>query len=312
VVGPLGAGVPGFPRLGYTQITVDGGSVLFPANVGASLNLSQEAVQEFQLSTVNFDVATGLTTSGSVNIVTPSGGNDFHGAGFFFFRDHNLAAYPGLRRDPSNPNPFFQRRQSGYKLGGPIKKERAFFFTNFERNDQRGVLSVQPRTPEFVSAGGIFPTPYRESQFTARFDWRLHPMHTLFARYTHDGNNSFAPNGAAGTSTSLPSNWSRLNNFVDQSLIALTSVLSPTVVNDLRFSYFFDSGSEAPGGPQDCPGCLGLGAPRILIPDANITLGNPRTLSFVARRYQLTEGLTWQRTGHRLRFGFNWEQTAFS
>ena len=79
-----------------------------------------------------------------------------------------------------------------------------------------------------------------------RFDWRLHPMHTVFARYTHDGNNSFAPNGAARTSTSLPSNWSRLNNFVDQSLIALTSVLSPTIVNDLRFSYFFDSGSEAP------------------------------------------------------------------
>src|SRR2546430_4464137 len=48
-------------------------------------------------------------------------------SGFYFYRDHNLSAYPGLSRDASNPDPFFQRQQVGFQLGGPIRKDRAFF-----------------------------------------------------------------------------------------------------------------------------------------------------------------------------------------
>jgi hypothetical protein len=73
------------------------------------------------------DLSASLTSNGSINIVTRSGGNAYHGSGFYFYRDHNLAAYPGLQRDTSNPDPFFQRRQFGYQLGGPIRKDRAFF-----------------------------------------------------------------------------------------------------------------------------------------------------------------------------------------
>ena len=60
------------------------------------MNFSQEVVQEFQLSSANFDLSTGITSVGAVNIVTRTGGNDFHGIGYFFFRDHNMSAYPGL------------------------------------------------------------------------------------------------------------------------------------------------------------------------------------------------------------------------
>jgi hypothetical protein len=150
----LGSGLISYPRIGYTRMTVDGASIMAIAAPGAAQTVSQEVVQEFQLSTVNMDLSTGLGSSGAINIVTRSGSNDIHGSGFFLYRDHNLAAYPGLRRDASNPDPFFQRQQFGYQLGGPIRKDRAFFFTSYERNDQRGVLSIQPRTPEFAAPRG--------------------------------------------------------------------------------------------------------------------------------------------------------------
>jgi len=306
----LGAGLQVIPRIGYTRVTVDGANINLIASIGASLQVSQEAVEEFQLSTVNFDPSTSLTSDGAINIVTRSGGNDFHGSGFYFYRDHNLAAYPGLSRDPSNPNPFFQRSQFGYHFGGPIRKDRAFFFNSFERNDQRGVLSIQPLSPDFKPLGGVFPSPYLDNQFDLRFDVRLNRNYNAFVRYTHDGNRAFAP--FDGSNNTLPSGWSRIKNWADQSIAGLTGVLSSRLVNDLRVSYFFISSPETPAADKDCPGCLGVGSARINIPDAGVMLGKARAISFVGRRYQLSEGLTWQRDNHRLRFGFDWEHAAYT
>jgi len=305
----LGSGLVFYPRIGYTRMTVDGASIMAIAAPGAAQTVSQEVVQEFQLSSVNMDLSTGLGSSGTVNIVTRSGGNAYHGSGFFFYRDHNLAAYPGLQRDASNPDPFFQRQQFGYQLGGPIRKDRAFFFTSYERNDQRGVLSIQPRTPEFAPLGGVFPTPFLGKLFNLRVDLRLPAGHTAFVRYTHDGNQSFGP---VDNATHLPSAWSRLTKWVDQSVVGLTSVLSPRLVNDLRFAYSFFSLPETPATAADCPGCLGIGAPRITIPDAGVQFGKARQISFVGRRYQLTDSFVWQKDSHRLRFGFDWEHTSTS
>jgi hypothetical protein len=305
----LGAGLQSLPRIGITRVTVDGGDTTLIGAVGAALQVSQEAVQEFQISTVNFDLATSLTTDGAINIVTRSGGNSFHGSAFYFYRDHNLAAYPGLQRDASNPNPFFQRKQFGYQVGGPIRKNRAFFFANYERNNQKGVISIQPRTPDFAPLGGIFPSPFLGNQFNARFDVSLNRNHNAFVRYTHDGNRLFGPND--NRNNSLPSGWSRIKNRADQSLVAFTSVLSSNLVNDLRLSYFYFYTSETPAGADDCPGCFGLSAPRINIADAGVAFGTARRISGPGRRYELTDSLMWQRGNHRLRFGFDWEHGAF-
>ncbi|HEU0007780.1 MAG TPA: carboxypeptidase regulatory-like domain-containing protein, partial [Terriglobia bacterium] len=310
IVPTLGAGFQGAPRIGYTRVSMDGASIMALSVQGTAMNASQDVVQEFQLSTVNMDLATSLTSSGSINIVTRSGGNAYHGSAFYFYRDNNLAAYPGLQRDPDNQDPFFQRQQFGYQFGGPIRKDRAFFFTSYERNDQRGVFSVQPNTPEFAPLGGIFPSPSIGNQFNMRLDARLHARHNAFIRYTHDGSRFFGPNDPRNTP--LPSSWSRATFWTDQSLAALTSVLSPRLVNDLRFSYFFFSGPEVPASAEDCPGCLGLGSPRINIPDAGVAFGDQRYFSFVGRRYQLTDSLAWQKGNHRLRFGFDWEHGSAS
>jgi hypothetical protein len=306
----LGTGLFTPPRIGNTRVTVDGASIVSAGTVGPQLQLSQEVVREFQISTVNFDLSTSLTSNGAINIVTRSGGNEFHGSGFYFYRDHNLAAYPGLGREPQDPDPFFRCSQFGYQIGGPIRRDRAFFFTSLERNDQQGVFSLQPLTPEFASLGGIFPSPYLGNQFNLRIDTRLNQKHNAFVRYTHDGNRALTPDGV--NVGSLPSAWSRLKNWVDQSIAGLTSVLSSGIVNDLRFSYFFASTPQTPAGAEDCPDCLGVGVPRVNIADAGVTFGQSRQVSSIKRRYQLTESLAWQRGSHSLRFGFDWEHATIS
>jgi hypothetical protein len=128
-------------------------------------------------------------------VVTRSGGNDLHGAGSYFFRDHNLAAYPALNHDLKNPDPFFQRRQFGFALGGPIRCDRAFFFVNWERNEQRGVVATTLRGDDFDHLSRITPSPYFGDQLSLRLDGRLSNTHTAFIRYSHDGVRAFGPPG---------------------------------------------------------------------------------------------------------------------
>jgi len=134
------------------------------------MGLSQEVVQEFQVSTVNFDLSTGIAASGAINVVTRSGANDLHGAAFYFFRDHKLAAYPALDRDPANPDPFFQRRQFGFAASGPIRRDRVFFFGNWERNEQRGVVDTNLVAPDFARLSRVTPSPVFGDQLSLRLD----------------------------------------------------------------------------------------------------------------------------------------------
>ncbi len=93
-----------------TRITVDGATIRDSVTGGTQQNFSQEIVQEFQVSSVNFDLSTALTAGGAVNVVTRSGSNKLHGSGFFFFRDHNISAYPALQRDPINSEAVLLRQ----------------------------------------------------------------------------------------------------------------------------------------------------------------------------------------------------------
>ncbi len=297
-------GAPGGTSGSTTRVTIDGASIMAPGYAGSKMAFSQEVVEEFQISTVNFDLSTGITLSGAVNVVTRSGGNDFHGTGFYFFRDHNLAAYPALNRDPANPDPFFQRRQFGGAAGGPIRRNRAFFFANWERNEQRGVSSTT-QIGDFASLSGITPTPAFDTQLSIRLDTRLSDKHTVFVRYSHDGNRAFGP--AATQNNAYPSNWFRTSAWADQSLLAVTSVFRPALVNDVRFSYFFVSSRTLPALQQDCAGCLGAGSPAINIPQAGLMLGQSQTVVGQGRRFELSDSVSVQHGSHRTHFGVDWE-----
>jgi hypothetical protein len=248
-------GAPG-SNVGGTRFTVDGGSVTSVGVGGSQMGLSQEVVQEFQVSTVNLDLSTGIADAGAINVVTRSGDNHFHGAGFYFFRDHKLAAYPALSRNPADPDPFFQRRQFGFALGGPIRRDRIFFFGNWERNEQRGVVDTNLAAPDFAQLSRVTPSPLFGDQASLRLDGRISDAQTVFIRHSHDGSRAVGPitfaSSAIGPTNGYPSTWSRQSAWADQSLLGLTSVMRPTLVNEFRFSYFFISSSIVPAGEGDC------------------------------------------------------------
>jgi hypothetical protein len=140
-----------------------------------------------------------------------------------------------------------------------------------------------------------------------RLDGRISAAHTVFVRHSHDGSRAFAPSPSTGNLAAYPSQWTRQVAWVDQSLLGLTSVFRPTLVNDLRFSYFFSSTSETAPQDRDCPGCIGIGAPAVNVPQARLFIGNSSSNYNAGRRFHLADIVTWQRATHRVRFGLEWE-----
>ena len=289
-----------------TRVTVDGGSVMQIGNGGAAMGFSQEVVQEFQVCLSNCDLATGMTANGAVNVATRSGGTEWHGSGFYFFRDHYLSAYPALTRDPTNSDPFFQRQQFGIAAGGPIAAKRLFIFATVERNDQRGVVSTELLTPEFAPLSRITPSPSDGDQLSARLDWPVTDRNSVFVRQSHEGGFSFAPSTViAAGQLAYPSAWTRQPDWADQSLLGWTSQFGTNRVNDLRFSYFFVSSAEQAPTNANCPGCLGIGAPSITV--ADLVMGTSTTTTVLGRRYELNDAVTWHLSSHNVQFGGDWE-----
>ncbi len=288
-----------------TNITIDGGNVRNPIEGNTGMNFSQEVVQEFQLTSANFDLATGITSVGSVNVVTRSGGNDFHGSAYWFFRDHNMSAYPALARSTLNPDPFFARRNPGFWLSGPIVKQRLFFFFNMETINQTQVFTFLPNVPSAASLTGNYPSPYKAKQISAKFDYVINANHRLFARYSHDGNNGFGPNGGAAP----PSNWLRNVNWSDQSVLGVTSTVRQNIVNDFRFSYQYWHNRNLFPDNATCAGCIGLLGPQISINGTNVNIGNTSnaTQGRDLRKFQFVDSVNWQKGRHGIKFGFDLE-----
>jgi Carboxypeptidase regulatory-like domain len=293
-----------------TAITVDGGNVRNPIEGGTGQNFSQEVVQEFQLSSTNFDLSTGITAFGAINIVSRSGSNDFHGAGYFYFRDHNMAAYPSLGRTAVTNDPFFARRQGGFSLGGPVKKDKLHFFFNLEYVNQFGVYVVQPDLTSVARFATVAPAPYTGKQLSGRVDYRYNDKHSLFLRYSHDGNRNSGPFTAA--IPTLPSNHVSNKNWADQYQLGVTSVISSRVVNDFRFSFQYWQNRNI---PAPCSGdlngfCAGAGGPEVFyLNSSNFALGNnfnsPQGRDL--RRFPLSDNVTWSLGSHRVKFGGEWE-----
>jgi len=152
------------------NITVDGGEVLDDAG-GARLTVSQDAVQEFQVNRSNYGADLGGASGASINIVTKSGTNSVHGSLFSYFRNDAMDAQdpfaftqalaPGAAFNPLAPDSLgaptknsLKRYQFGGAAGGPIKKEKTFFFVAFEGL----VQDTQNAVPILTNTGIFRPT----------------------------------------------------------------------------------------------------------------------------------------------------------
>ena len=290
-----------------TRLTIDGGNIVDPVTGSAAQNFSVETVQEFQISSFNFDLSTGVTSVGAVNIVSRMGGNDYHGSAFAYYRDNNMAAYPTLNRIASNPDPFFRRLQAGFTLGGPIVKDKLVFFTNLERlNQSTNYSTIHTGSPVFSQFDTLTSSPYKGWLYNGRLDYTINSKNTAFLRYSSDNNSVVAPE----TQNTLPSNWRHNVNKVYQAQAGWTSTITPTLVNQLSFNWQYIGNDSLIPSDSECPGCLGLAGPQVRVNNSSFRIGNNIDAPQNRRlfRYETNDNLTWTRGRHIVQTGINWEK----
>src|SRR5271169_5648311 len=192
-------------RFGRTaRIEVDGVDVSDELVGSTTMNIPASGIQEFQLSQSSLDLSTELTTSGAINVTTRSGTNDVHGEAFDFFRNSSLAA--ALPAPPGLSEPF-QRSQYGGCVGGPIIKNKIFYFLDAERTQQHLQAPVLV-APPFAQYSGAFSAPFTETNLLAKADFLLgHSLHAFY-RFGYF-ENAFVTNAQSGFSVYKGKNITR-------------------------------------------------------------------------------------------------------
>jgi len=122
-------------------VNVDGADATDNSVNGVRSTVSQEAVQEFQIITNSYAAEYGRAAGGVVNIITRSGSNDFHGDVYGYLRDRDFQA---VNPFSTTPNPAYTRVQAGTAFGGPIKKDKTYYFFSYEvtRRHETGFSSI--------------------------------------------------------------------------------------------------------------------------------------------------------------------------
>jgi len=213
-------------RFGRTaRIEVDGADVSDETVGSTTTDIPSSAIQEFQISQSSLDLSTELTSSGSVNVTTKSGTNNFHGEAFGQFRDSSLGA--ALPTPPGIKAPY-QRNQYGAALGGPVIKDRLFFFMDGERNIQHTSVPVPVSAP-FSQYSGTFSDPFHEGNLLGRVDYQLGHGVRFFYRFSYFKNLLLATSGAGY------SLYDTKNNTRDH--VLGVDFRTGSFIHTIRFSY---------------------------------------------------------------------------
>ena len=296
----------------------DSNNVFFGQSTGRSgtgrnpYSFSQDAVQEFQVSSNGYAAEVGRATGGVINVITKSGTNDFHGTVFEFFRDKSLNANTWNNNRNHRPKGAYHFNQFGGNIGGPIKKNKAFFF--FDYDGQRNttpntVILTVPAVPfDAFSIAGYNElaskslTPYvnglRNNVYLAKADYALSAGQQLSFRY-----NANRFNGVNFENTGANSAQEHTGNsdvITDNFAVSYTNVINPTTVFESRFS----------GTRDNEPGAANSTAPEAQIRQAGtlvMQIGrnnfSPRYTN--ARTFQFVESLSHQQGTHEYKFGFD-------
>lgn len=227
-----------------TRVTLDGVDVSDETVGTTTLNISEDAIQEFQISRSSLDVATDLSDTGAVNVVTKSGSNQVHGDAFFFMRSDALAARIGQESAP------FDREQIGFDVGGPFVRDKFFWFVNYERNNQDGSVATNIAAfPQFTKTWSV---PFDERLVTLRADWNITSTLRAFFRFNHNWNNAVASGG-------MSLGGSNLSPFANQNITNQTAagldVSTGRFVHSFRYGYLnfnnhiVDARNQIPGLP---------------------------------------------------------------
>src|SRR6267154_1410117 len=212
--------------------------------------LSPEIVQEFQVVNNGLSAESGGASGGSINVITRSGTNIIHGDAFVFAQDGTLNAREPFETDPGKPS--FRRFRVGAALGGPIVKDRTFYYAAAEQEHNRGeaaadinpvVISsintflatgVFPALATRSLATGFFPTSRAETEAAGKIDHQLTKNTSLMLRYVFTNNKE---SGDAFNTSGLIDASARGNSFTSDNAVSasITSVLGSQAVSDFRF-----------------------------------------------------------------------------
>lgn len=286
---------------------------------------SLESVAEVQVIAHQFSAEYGRASGGRINIFTRRGGNQFRGALFGDFQDESLNANSFFRNARGQKRAPFQRREYGGRLGGPIRRDRLFFFGVVERQEEPdtdaiiALLPVDPRAnPAYplreVPTGRPFvrdgvwvalfeedvSAPGRRTYVSARLDAALGPAHQLIFRFDVTRTNRLRARDQGATLRE--GLFNRQRNSLAYA-VQDTWVIGSRFVNQLRFQY----SALAPNARPDTvrPGVIVGSSRGLTLPAASGFIagaaGFPETR--VERRLQWADVLTGQWGRHLLKLG---------
>jgi Carboxypeptidase regulatory-like domain len=306
--------------------------------------ISQASIREFQVNTSSYSAEYGRAAGGVVNAVTKSGTNDFHGTAFFYDRDNkwgarNAFSFQTVGTPPNTQiiglKPTDRRLQYGAAIGGPIVKQKLFFFFTFDQQKQtfpavaaeilgsfnlttaniatltsRGVTAAQRNAALSFLQGITGEVPRRRDQYIVfpKIDWQINDKHLFTATY-----NRLRAESPAGVQSQAVVNRgvaSFGDDFVnvDSLNLRLSSTLSPNLLNEGRFQYGRDNEfqlSQEPGPGEPTTGLNGR-PPSVAITNV-ITFGKPNFLERRAfpdeKRYQFADTVTFTVGNHTLKWG---------
>src|SRR5205807_8805060 len=246
-------GAASAPRLTFggqselnTKVLVDGADNTQSFTGLPRVTPSQEAAQEFRIVNNTFAAEYGGAMGGFVNIVTKSGGNDLHGSGYYYGMNNAFNVQPIL----TGPNPVLRQNQFGFTLGGPFKKDKTFWFANYEgqrRAESNKFSSVILNNLAAINAVknfyGLAPettSALRTNDyngFLLKIDHNLSEKNVVAMRYNVLNSEVLGFLGGGGRA-SPASSTARNNRTFDQSFVASdTAVLGPNKVNEAHFQW---------------------------------------------------------------------------
>ncbi len=251
------------------NISVDGADSNGQLNGNVRMTLGQDAVREFQVVTNLFSPEFGNASGGLINVVSKSGTNAWHGGGFFYYRNESLDGRNAFVTDAVKPP--FQRKTEGATLGGPLIRNRTFFFSAVDYTKRHesdvvtisdaslarinAVLARRPIPHSLVKAlsNGTFPIDQIDTLTSMKVDHVLNARDNLSVRYSYGQDRQSNAGGVAigGTTDVSGGGGQRMR---DQSWnIALTHVASPTLLLETRFQFApraFTQYANDPAGPR--------------------------------------------------------------
>ena len=290
----------------YNSFIVDGVSANDDAADLTGTYYSEEVIDQFQVVTSGGVAEFGRTSGGVVNILTKSGTNDWRGGLYGFFRNQRFDA-----RNPLAPTKdLLTQAQYGATIGGPLRRERTFFFSNFEqtRRNYSAVLTISPvavnainnrlqsvNYPGSLVTTGVVPASFDTTNFFTRVDHTINQRNQLNARYSLY--HIEAVNSRSVGGLNAVSRGTGLDDTDQTVVVSNATIFSPRTLNEVRVQYT-NSRLDAPVNDETGPAVNIAGV-------ANFGTATVSPLARDINLFEAVDNVSIQRGNHALKFGGN-------